>query len=113
MLKGYFPPEFTLTIHLCAAKLHTHTCGGIFTECISFLYIYIYISIYISIFRSVYSIAEQLEEYIRCEMTGECSAGGTEGPAVLDSFCAGTAAHCPLGGPAMTRAGRILLPWRR
>ncbi|XP_054667623.1 ankyrin repeat domain-containing protein 20B-like [Grus americana] len=51
------------------------------------------------------NIAEQLEEYIRCEMTGECSAGGTEGPAVLDSFCAGTAAHCPLGGPAMTRAG--------
>ncbi|XP_075605929.1 uncharacterized protein LOC142601180 isoform X3 [Balearica regulorum gibbericeps] len=49
--------------------------------------------------------AEQLEEYIRCEMTGECSAGGTGGPAVLDSSCAGTTAHFPLGEPAMTRAG--------
>lgn len=58
---------------------------GIFTECISFL--------------SVYSIPNQLEEYVGCERTGECSPGGTVGPAVLDSPCCGTTADFPLGAP--------------
>lgn len=66
----------------------------IFAECISFL--------------SVYSIPNQLEEYVGCEGTGECSAGGTVGPAALHSPCSGTNADFPLGTPALTGTGRIL-----
>ena len=69
-------------------------CGGIFTQCISFL--------------SVHSIANQLEEYMRCGRMGERSAGGTEGPAALDSSCSGTTADFPLGTASRTGAGRIL-----
>ena len=69
-------------------------CGGIFPECSSFL--------------SLSSIPKQLKEYASCERKGECSAGGTEGPAVLDSSCSGTTADFPLGSPARTGAGRIL-----
>lgn len=68
--------------------------GGISNKCISFL--------------SVYSIEKQLEQYMGCEMRGECSAGGTEGPAVLDSSCSGKTADPPLATPTLTGAGRIL-----
>ncbi|XP_076191725.1 uncharacterized protein LOC143159165 [Aptenodytes patagonicus] len=50
-------------------------------------------------------IYNQWEEFVNCERTGECSAGSTEGPAVLDSSCSGTTADVPLGAPAMTGAG--------
>ena len=69
-------------------------CGGIFPECSSFL--------------SLSSIPKQLKEYASCERKGECSAGGTESPAVLDSSCSGTTADFPLGPPALTGAPRIL-----
>ncbi|XP_074913856.1 uncharacterized protein LOC142044837 [Buteo buteo] len=104
-----FPPQFPLRIHLCAAKLHSTQPtsnylpfvsegiesvgkrGGISNKCISFL--------------SVYSIEKQLEQYMGCEMRGECSAGGTEGPAVLDSSCSGKTADPPLATPTLTGAG--------
>ncbi|XP_040976520.1 putative ankyrin repeat domain-containing protein 20A4 isoform X2 [Aquila chrysaetos chrysaetos] len=50
-------------------------------------------------------IEKQLEQYMGCEMRGECSAGGTEGPAVLDSSCSGKNADSPLGTPTLTGAG--------
>ncbi|XP_075354429.1 uncharacterized protein LOC142408164 isoform X2 [Mycteria americana] len=50
-------------------------------------------------------IPKQLEEYMGCERMGERSAGGPQGPAVLDSSCSGTTADFPLGTPALTRAG--------
>ncbi|XP_074726984.1 uncharacterized protein LOC141944371 [Strix uralensis] len=50
-------------------------------------------------------IANQLEEYMRCERMGERSAGGTEGPAALDSSCSGTTADFPLGTASRTGAG--------
>ncbi|XP_074913842.1 uncharacterized protein LOC142044826 [Buteo buteo] len=40
-----------------------------------------------------------------CGMRGECSAGGTEGPAVLDSSCSGKTADPPLATPTLTGAG--------
>ncbi|XP_054045061.1 ankyrin repeat domain-containing protein 26-like [Rissa tridactyla] len=51
------------------------------------------------------SIPNQLEEYVGCEGTGECSAGGTVGPAALHSPCSGTNADFPLGTPALTGTG--------
>ncbi|CAN0065185.1 unnamed protein product [Bubo scandiacus] len=51
------------------------------------------------------NIANQLEEYMRCERMGGCSAGGREGPAALDSSCSGTTADFPLGTASQTGAG--------
>ncbi|KAM9634648.1 uncharacterized protein ACIBXB_015839 isoform 1-T1 [Morphnus guianensis] len=53
-------------------------------------------------------IQKQLEQNMGSEMRGECSAGGTEGPAVLDSSCSGKTAESPLGTTTLTGAGRIL-----